>query len=251
MVAGLLDNLELPGIAKSALIDPATGKMTPAMQRTLGSALSKQFNEAFIEETIKTALSAVAKRDEAGDPVLNYDARPVSDKQAEAVKNRLSTNKEMHKEARLLVKASISNFVRTAWVNAQHKFDRGIEKAFGRFGLGVKTVLDAVFRFVFFKVIGTVLSIILWPAKRLALEVIYRIASLDKNIDTVIDMFDHIPEDQPEGYDYAVYHENLVYQMMQAMAEAVGEVANEADSDDHDENLINEIVDQVVELPIR
>jgi hypothetical protein len=249
MLTQVLETLDLPPAIKNFIVD-AEGRVTPEMEETLGLALGAKFNEAFIEETLKSAFKSTATRDSQGKAVLSYDDSPQAVKQAKAAASVALTNREIRKVTRELVTAMISNMIRTRWATAHFNFEMQIKEIFGdeTIVLSLKNALDAVFGFVFLTLIGNILKVCLWPAKRLFQEIVCRLI-LDKNIKIIRDIFQDVPEDQPEGYNYTLATENLIFQAVQAAAKAIEESETAAVASEKETPLvINDEIRKLVEL---
>lgn len=78
------------------------------------------------------------------------------------------------------VKDACKNMIKSKWDAFQAKFDRGIERAFGKPGLAVKRFLDKIFHFIFITLIGSALDFIVF--KCLWFFVDLKIASKSKEI---------------------------------------------------------------------
>jgi hypothetical protein len=227
LMAEMLKTVKLPDWIKKNLIDPKTGKVSPAMEKTLGATLRKQFNGTFLKDKLHIALEKMVQRDESGDYMLKYDTSPKAEKVEKTEAKREKVKEDLKSVSREVVDASISYFIRSRWTQAQARFDQLIEKIFGKIGLKLKGVLDAVFGFVFFKVVGTILSVLFAPIKGWVKEKIYKLISLDQNREALLALLGPGPVDQPETEGYAVYHEDLVFKIGKALKETVEEALKE------------------------
>lgn len=222
LIVEALKALTMPAWVKNKIVDPKTGEVSPAMKKKVGASLRKQFNDTFIQDKLKKGLEQAVKRDASGKPILKIDTRSKAVKDSEAPMKAAKLQEELKKVSREVVNASISNVIRGSWVAAQARFDALVAKLFGKIGKKLKQGLDAVFRFVFFKLVGSILSIVFWPVKEIVKQIIYRMISLDQNRDAILAMFTRVPEDQPmTGGKHAVYNENLVFQMGEAFNRVV------------------------------
>lgn len=219
----LLKNIKLPDLIKNQIVDPDKG-ISDAMKQSMGAALRAQFNGMFIRELLPKALDGMVKRDpKTGDYALKFDARSKAEKEADAPKVKKKMEKDLRRASRQVVDSAISNFFRTKWAQFQHKFDKLVEKMFGKIGSNSKWALDHIFRFVFFTIVGTMLSVLLWPLKRLIKEIIYRVASLDFNVNSVLDLFRTVPTDQPLDEAHGIYNDDMVYKLAQAIYKTLNE----------------------------
>jgi hypothetical protein len=226
LIAEVLKATTLPAWAKKFMIDPKTGEISDSMKKTLGATLRKQFNDTFIKDKLKIALESAVKRDETGKPTLSFDTRPKEVKKADAAKKAEQMEKDLKRATRDAVNVSISYFIRSTWASAQASFDKLVGKVLGNVGLSIKHALDQVFRFVFIKVIGTILYYpVILPLKLGVQHLAYWLLSLDENRKNLLDLFTKVPTDQPEAdlKKYAVYHENLIFKMGEALGKTVEE----------------------------
>jgi hypothetical protein len=134
---------------------------------------------------------------------------------------------DIKRVSREVVDTSISYGIRSKWEQAQARFDKIVEKAFGKIGLKLKSALDAVFGFFFFKIIGTVLAFLFRPLKGWAKEKIYNLISLDENRELLMSFLRKAPADQPEDAVHIVYHEQMVYRMKEAIMKTLQEVLDQ------------------------
>ena len=197
------------------------------MLKTLGAVLRKQFNGQFIKDKLELALQKVVARDEEGNYLLKPDHTPKSEKMAKAADRREAVQKNLKRATREIVDVSISYFIRSKWAQSQARFDDLIARAFGKIGVKLKQALDAVFAFIFFKVIGTILNILFCPIKAVVKSIIYRIISLDENREILLSLLTKVTTDQPFAEGHVVYHEDFVYRMGEAIKQTVDEFFNE------------------------
>jgi len=81
---------------------------------------------------------------------------------AEKTKIEEELNKKMTSYISRQVKDALKTMIKTKWDTFQAKFDRGVQKAFGKPGLAVKRFLDKIFHFIFFTLLGPVFNFILY-----------------------------------------------------------------------------------------
>ncbi|WP_068466396.1 hypothetical protein [Candidatus Protochlamydia phocaeensis] len=224
LMVEVLETIELPSWIKKKLKDPRTGEVNPALVRSLGATLRKQFNETFIKDKLEVALKAAVQRDEHGNPTLHYDTSSQAEKAEARRREGAALDVRLRKTSRELVDSSISYFIRSTWKKAQAKFDRAIQGIAGKFGMKIKRALDAVFRFVFFKIIGTALAFLFSPIKDWAKNKLYDYIMLDRNRDSIMEFLTRIPEDQPVESLHAVYNEDLAYKLAEALRTTVEDV---------------------------
>lgn len=227
LISELLKTVELPDWIKEQMIDPETGEASLVMQKTLGATLRKQFNGKFIKDKIELALETAVVRDEDGHYVLQPNIAPRAEKIAKAEEKREAVLRDLKRVSREVVDVSISYFIRTKWAEAQARFDELVARAFGKIGIKLKQALDLVFDFIFFKVIGTILNVLLFPIKGFVKEGIYDLISLDKNREILLSLLTKAPVDQPRTEGHVVYNEDLVYQIVQTIKQTVEECLNE------------------------
>ncbi|MFI5344655.1 MAG: hypothetical protein ACHQUC_10610, partial [Chlamydiales bacterium] len=219
LIAELMRTLQLPDSIKNR-VAPA-GIVTPAMKKSMGAAMRRQFSGKFIDEMIPKALFSATKKDpKTGRTALDFDTRPKAEKQAEMPKKRAQMQADIKRVSREVVESTISNYIRTQWAVFQRRFDWLIGKLFTNvIGLNTKHLLDAIFRFIFFKIIGTAFSFLLSPVKKRIMDFIYRFTSLDENCDIILGLLKNAPKDQPAA-DYVVYNEDLAYKLVNAIKQA-------------------------------
>lgn len=191
LVAEALKTVKLPNWIKKQFVDPKTGKTSPMIEQTLGSTLRKQFNDTFIKDKLQIALETVVRRDENGNYLLNVPPLPKTDEEKIAKAEKETEQKvkmegDIKRATREVVDVSIAYTIRTLWESAQSRFDKFIERTFGRIGTQLKRALDMVFGFIFFKIVGTILSFIFSPIKGWIKERIYNLINLDQNRDTLL-----------------------------------------------------------------
>lgn len=224
LIAQSLRATTLPSHIKKLLIDPKTGEITDAMKKTLGSTLRSQFHDNFIKEKLEIALKNAITRDENGNPKLSFDTRPNEIKDKETPIKAAQMEKDLKRVYRETIDVSISYAIRSKWVAFQAHFDKLVEKAFGKVGAKIKQGLDLVCRFVFFTIIGSILSFLSYPIKVIVKEIVYEyMLSLDENRQNILKLFTEIPVDQPEAEmkKHAVYHEDLVFKIGEALVKTV------------------------------
>lgn len=243
LVEQVVNVLQLPDWIRSKITDKE-GKLNDSMKKSIGGALRNQFNETFIQKNLKFALEKMSER-KKGEPVLKFDAAPKTEKLAQTEAARLKMQKDLKSEFRKVVGVSIRYFIRSMWASAQARFDLLVNQAFGKIGSHLKAALDTVFRFIFFTIIGTILSWLLFPAKLVVREFIYWTISLDANREKLLSLLTRAPTDQPITEGHVVYLENMVYQMVEAAKEAVVEVLDEVKVPLSNEKLTEELTEKV------
>jgi len=99
---------------------------------------------------------------------------------AEKAKIEKELTKKMTSYISRQVKDACRNMIKSKWDAFQAKFDRGVERAFGKPGLAIKRFLDKIFRFIFITLIGSALDFIVF--KCLWFFVDLKIANKSKEI---------------------------------------------------------------------
>ena len=228
LIAETLKTVKLPEWVKKKILDPKTGELPPAMQKTLGEAMRLNFNNHFIRDNLDLLLKKLGHRDEKGNAAFNTvppepgpDAKKAKELQLE--QERSDVKSDLKRVSREVVDVSISYFIRNQWILAQARFDKLVKNTFGKIGTKLKNALDAVFRFIFFKIIGSLLSLLFMPVKGWVKEKIYDFISLDENRDLLIGFFERTP-DSPSEVQHAVYNEDLIFKLGQALKETVEKV---------------------------
>lgn len=216
LVVEALKSAEVPEWMKKLMIDPKTGETTEAMKRSMGAMLRKQFGDHFIKDTIKISIVNSVARDANLDHAIQYKPMtPAAQKAAEK-----KTVEDIKRVSREVVDASISYTVRSTWKAWQKSVDDVIAAKFGKVGTGLKKAMDAVCRFVFLTIIGNILLFVF--NRSWFKEIIYKVIHLDKARDNLLALFTSIPKDSPvEGSAYAVYHEDLVFKIGDAIEKVV------------------------------
>lgn len=226
LITEMLSTVKLPEWIKKQMIDPKTGEISPAMKKALGATLRKQLNKTFFKEKLEMALEKMVER-KGEDYLLKPDTASKEEKTAKAEARRETVQKDMKKVTEDLVIVSINYFIRSKWAEAQARFDELIARAFGKIGLKLKQALDAVFGFIFFKIVGTILSLLFYPIKGFVRQKLYDYISLDENREILLNLLTKAPVDQPLTEGHVVWNEALVYNLAQAVKETVVDVLNE------------------------
>ena len=224
LISEMLKLMTLP-LAKYVILD-SKGNVTPYMKKTLGAILRKHLNGSFLKDKLKLVLEKMTVRDEDGNYTIKFDKTPKAEKLAKAEETRKTMPADLKRVSREVVNASISYAIRSGWARAQKRFDTLIENAFGKIGSKQKEALDAVFGFIFFKIVGTILSLLFYPTKVLMKEMIYYILALDENRDALLSIFTKVPADQPAA-DHAVYNEDLIYNLGRELKRTIEEALKE------------------------
>lgn len=219
--------MKLPDWIKKQIVDPKTNEVSPAMQTALGATLRAQFNNTFIKDKIALSLEKMVARDRDGNYVLKYDTAPSKEKAEKAAANREAAKAGLKKVTRELVDVSISYFIRSKWAEAQFRFDELVAKIPYKIGTKVKAALDAVFGFIFFKIVGTLLALLFSPVKKFVKEKIYDLINLDENREILLSLLTRKPDDQPAEAGHVMYHEDLIYRLGQAIKDSIDECLNE------------------------
>lgn len=229
LVNEVLRTVKLPDWIRKKIVDPKTGLIPPAMAQSIGKSLRKQLTDTFFTEKLQMGLESLVERDENGryllqpTKTLKTDAEKKA-KEVEREMKRVKMDRDLFQTSRELVDVSISYFIRSTWIEAQARFDEIVYRAFGKIGSKLKGYLDAIFGFIFFKLMGTFLSIIFSPMKGWIKEKIYQIISLDENRDMLLAMFTEAPPDQPfSSGGHVVYNENLIFKLYLALKSTVEE----------------------------
>lgn len=232
LIEEMLKLIELPERIKGWLVDSKTGKISPAMKKSLGASLRSQFNGTFIQRKVVQGLATLVKRNEKNGYKMQYDTRPKAEKDKESLGKALELNKNLQQVTREVLTTCTSYFIQRTWILAQARFDQLVEKAFGKIGAELKRALDMVFRFIFIRFIGSILSWLYTPLKPLEpwvqnkiQEKIYGWVSLDKNIETIIDIFKKAPREDGLTDGQVSYYEDVVFKMVGAMHQTIDEAA--------------------------
>ena len=235
----LLAATTLPEWAKKLVIG-SDGKVNPFIVKSLGNTLRSQFNHTFIKDKIEIALKSAVNRDKEGNATLKFDKRAPSIKAAEASRLPAEQEKKLKKVFRETIKVSILYYFRSQWAALKFKIEDRIKE--GKFGANLEKYLIAAFELIFIKIIGTVLYYVTYPLRLVLEEVILEwILKLDENRKNILKIFSDLPSDQPEGETkaYGVYHEDLLFKVVDALTKTVAESIAEAnivpvaaDSDD-------------------
>jgi len=227
LVTEMLDMVTLPDWIKKMIVDK-DGKIPEKMQKMIGATLRRQLNGTFMRDKLQVALTTAFKKDKNGEYVLKMKPYIASEPERTArdADLREKVQKEIKGLSREMVGLSISYAIRNKWKEFQHRFDEIIAKA--PYGADVKKALDKVFSFIFFKVVGTFLSLLFsWPIKK-AKEWIYEYVSLDANREAILSLFTKAPADQPvTARGHVVYNENLIYRVVETIKETVDKALNE------------------------
>lgn len=228
-MSAMIDMLDLPAFVKKQIKDPKTGEINPSVKIALGASLRKQFNGQFIKTSLEKALESAVKRDPVtGEPTIKFNSDNSAQKAAKNARRIAELDVKIKQQTYDVADASVTYVIRSTWKSAQYKFDQLVEKAFGKIGRKFKNALDAVFGFIFFKVVGTVLGFLFtqsglegWLRKRF-----HEILSLDANRERILNWFTKIPEGQPVD-THVLANEDLVYKIAEVLQETVEETLRE------------------------
>lgn len=112
-----------------------------------------------------TSMIEIINKGLAGLKLNKPDAdRGKTDKELSAEKAKIEKelNKKMTSYMSRQVKDALKNMMKTKWDAFQAKFDRGVQKAFGKPGLAIKRFFDVIFHFIFLTVLGPVFNFTLY-----------------------------------------------------------------------------------------
>ncbi|HRD55875.1 MAG TPA: hypothetical protein PLC42_05705 [Parachlamydiaceae bacterium] len=198
----LLTRLELPSIVKNKILDE-NGKVRPEMMLTIGDALKNMFNGKFIQEKLMSSLenTITGKKESKEQVTANMD--------------------DIKKAARAVANSGISYLIDMKWNEAQRKWDESIEVIFGKVGGIIKKIFDAVFRFIFFTLIGNVLRFVFRPVVRAS---IHSFLSINKNMEALLAPFNKMPDGQSPLTKHVIYNEDLVYKLVDGLRDGIQEI---------------------------
>lgn len=223
-----LQAVKLPPWIKSKIISPQ-GKISPDMQKMLGAVARKQFQGTFVRDKIQMALEKVVERDAKGNYLLKMaskEEKQLQPSDIEKIKQMQVADKRL---ARQITEVSIANIIRDKWEQAQARWDAYFAKAFPKIGPQIKHALDRVFGFIFFKIMGTILSFLLRPSiKERIKEKVYNYLSFDENIDYWLAMITKIKEGQPFQTGHVMHHEHALFKAGLALKETVEQFLHQA-----------------------
>jgi hypothetical protein len=135
----------------------ASDRIRNMTSEALGAIIRRKLDSTTMIEMMNKALTNLKfnKPDEnRGKTDLELDA--------EKARVEKELNKKMTSYISHQVKEALQNMIKTKWDGFQAKFDKGVQKAFGKPGLAVKRFFDVIFRFIFITVLGTVFNFILY-----------------------------------------------------------------------------------------
>jgi hypothetical protein len=225
LIGAMLEMIELPAVLKNRLRDKKTGEVSSALKQAIGASLRKQFNGNFIEDALKSALKSAAQRDPVtGEPTITIDTSSEESKKLKREEKIAELDLKIQQQVYDVVDTSVSYAIKNLWVKAQAKFDQLVLKAFGKIGLKLKQALDSIFRFIFFKLIGTALEFIYDKTmlKALIKKMFHSLLSLDANRQKILDFLTHTPDNQPIG-SHPLHLEALGYNLARAVRLSVEE----------------------------
>lgn len=222
LIGSLINVVKLPPAIKNQICDRRTGEVLPGMQEVIGKKVRETLQATLIQDNLETLLQKLVERDANNNFLLKFDAIAAPGKSPQEIQAGLK------KVSREIVDASISYAIKSTWANAQRKFDDLIKKIFGNVGTKLKQALDAVFGFIFFKIIGAVLSLLLSPAKAWLKTKIYQWISLDANRDRLMQFFTQAPTDQPlTEKGHVVYNEDLIFKLGDVLTDTIEQALNQ------------------------
>ncbi len=220
LIKQIVGRMDLPSIITSNLFDKE-GNLLPAIEQSIGDALRAQFNGSFLKTTLETTFEAVLKN-EIPDPSLVGVKRTSAE---EKLYQSKIVQPKINKTTKMIINNSISKTIDDMWNTVQKKWDAKTQVLFGKAGLTLKKGLDAMFRFVFFTIIGNILSFIFRPVLR---AVLHKWLATEKNMNALLDPFRKEPSDQKAAEAHALYNEDLVYKLVESIQTAVAETLERA-----------------------
>lgn len=214
LMVTVLDHANIPDwIVKKLTTKDAAGKLIYAA--SLGAALRTQFTGQYVQEMVKNAAHKLAERDpKTHTPILHYDSRDEAVKAKDQAKRVKTEESKFASLCQDVIDASLFYLIRSKWAEIQKRWDDAIKAKYPNQGMKVKAALDAVFRFIFIKVMATGLYYLFYPIVKLVKLGIYAHLNLKENGETVLDWFRKKPDGQPKD-SYTLYHENLVFQLIE------------------------------------
>ncbi len=268
-------------IVESAQLPPQIANMLKTMKNENGqlvygemfvNQIMSMASDRFMRETAKILVKNLAFHDpKTGEATLKFKAKYSMTKEEsikyhtmkeeEAIEYRKGLKKDLAKEPTALLKDSIAYGVRTYWTRVQQSWNEALDKTLPKIASPVRKALTTVFHFVFYKVIGTALNILLSPVHFIMKKLVVTASSLllspldfmikkselssyseiggkieliidtlrmslnvDKHVEPVIDAIREIPIDQPTGQDYyGAYNKDLAFKFLEAWSKAMKE----------------------------
>lgn len=188
----------------------------------VGNTLTGVFNSRFFKEKLATALqSATTRRD--GKPLLSADLRAKEIIDAEKSVKPEQLDKTLKKVTREVADVIVTLPTRKYYFTLKTNFTNWVNRVFGNMGFEFVNACIALFEYIFFKVFSILMTPISYALKLTVKEYIFSRFKIDENINGLIDMLTTKPEDQPGRKDHPVYHENMLFNVMEAIRKTVEE----------------------------
>lgn len=141
LILQFADLLPLPKFLRDKI--GTEDSLSPMMQRAVGSALRKNLDGDFIENTISKLLEQP------------FEMNP------EQAEDEAALDQQLKDMIQTLVMRGITYLPKRWWHQLQQTMDSLIEGSLGRVGKGIKIALDYICRFIFFTLIGNFLGLFL------------------------------------------------------------------------------------------
>jgi hypothetical protein len=211
----MMQMMPIPSLLKNQLIDPKTGKLFDNWKIMIGSTLQEKLTNLSIKDELAAVFkNGVETGKKSSDEVAEAFNKPFDIKQRKA---------EIKQEMRYVLNSGISYGIRKQWKEAQAQFNDLIKSLFGNIGTKLKKALDAVFHFIFFKIVKSILDVLWYPIKIIAKEALYKYLRLDAVVENLTDFLAELPADQVSSAHHIVYHENLVYKIVDELQKIVND----------------------------
>lgn len=206
----ILDRVKLPPLILKKLIDPKTGKIDPSFKQSLGRSLRKQFNGNFMKQMLQSGFKTLATKNEKGEGLLTIDTSPAAQRLSNKNKNHLLLEKRLNQVTEDIVDEGIKSFIKEKWTYFQLKMDRIFAKL-GKLGKTTKQALDACFRFIFFKIMGTILEFLTRPLRRWLRTKLFQYIKLEENRKLLFDPIRKANVGQPGPSNVVAFNKDLVF----------------------------------------
>lgn len=219
----------------SMIYDPETKQVPESVKKLLGSKLLDLFGKNFLEKTLNDqfqGLAGVSTVDPKNrTPFFVHVSKNAKEKKDELSKAKKEIEDQMKTLPKRLLEAAVSNYVRKTWISLQKHLDEKFAYL-GKIGIGLKKELDKVFNYVFQIILTSFIASIFKRKKDEIIELIFDKINLHDNVESVIDIFKYVPEEQlNENNGISYINEDLLFKLSAALADTV-EQFNRAEQKD-------------------
>jgi hypothetical protein len=199
----------LPDNVKKLLIDQ-NGDAPPEAVNMILDNLEYLLNPTALRSYISATAKVIIERDWRGKYMFDINS-------PDPGLNQKKMEEQIKVQFDNLAVNSIFFYLRSLWAKMQYNIDQSCKKLPGIAFL--KRGLDIIFRFIFFTIIGTILSILFFPGIYITKKAIQYYLSTNKNKENILKIFTQIPVDQPGHIPHDLHLESLMFNLFQKISE--------------------------------